>query len=161
MSTTEDQQMNENFMRQRWGVSLNEGFLMIPRVMLKKQYALGLDSHELVVLLNLLSSWWSDNEAPYPSTQSIAARMNVSLSTVQRALRKLEKEGFIARQRNVLGRGRAQNKLVTRYEMSGTPPKVLEMRFATPPERKEKAARSEYLAGRRVRQRPVGDVNMF
>lgn len=81
----------------KWGEALNDGFLLIPVVLLRKQKVLGLDSSEIVVLLNLLASWWNVQDMPYIQTSTIAARMGVSRRTVQRQIESLEKKGLIKR----------------------------------------------------------------
>lgn len=42
-------------------------------------------------LLNLIVHWWSLQEWPHPSMESLAIRMGVSVRTVQRAINDLEK----------------------------------------------------------------------
>lgn len=106
-------------LQKKWGSSLNEGFLVIPVLLLKRQRELGLDSTEALVLLNLLAAWWETDKRPYPRSTTIAQRMGVTPRTVQRSLEKLEKKGLILRVRNGTGAG-SEHRELTSYDMTGT-----------------------------------------
>jgi helix-turn-helix protein len=81
----------------KWGAARHAGFQSIPDVLFIKQQALGLDPVDLVVLLNLTLFWWFRDQPPFPRSNIIAQRMGVSARTVQRALKKLERLGYIRR----------------------------------------------------------------
>ncbi|MEJ7747004.1 MAG: helix-turn-helix domain-containing protein [Luteimonas sp.] len=98
---------------------MNEGFLVIPVLLLKRQRELGLDNTEALVLLNLLAAWWETDKRPYPRSTTIAQRMGVTPRTVQRSLEKLEKKGLILRVRNGTGAG-SEHRELTSYDMTGT-----------------------------------------
>ena len=89
---------------EKWGDALRQGFVIVPWVLLRRQKELGLDSLKLVVLLHLLASWWEVNKAPFPRSSTLANRMDVSTRTVQRCLRALEKQGYLARRHEETGR---------------------------------------------------------
>lgn len=110
-------------LQKKWGTSLDEGFLLIPVLLLKRQRELALDSTEVVVLLNLLAAWWDTETRPYPRSTTIAQRIGVTPRTVQRCLEKLEKKGLIVRVRNGTGIGAAHREL-TSYDMTGTVEKL-------------------------------------
>lgn len=80
----------------KWGKALDSGFVLIPSTLLRYQHELGLDSAELVVLLNLLRSWWGLDDLPHVQTSTIADRMNVSRRTVQRHIETLEKKDLLS-----------------------------------------------------------------
>ena len=103
-------------LREKWGDSLRQGFVVVPWVMLSRQRELGLASLELVVLMHLISSWWEANNAPYPSSQTIAKRMAVSARTVQRHLKSLETKGFLVKQPSALANNGTS--MVTRYNLT-------------------------------------------
>ena len=50
-----------------------------------------------MILLNLNLHWWARDEFPWPRPAIIADRAGVSKRTVERALQRLEKKGFIER----------------------------------------------------------------
>lgn len=85
-------------LQEKWGESLRQGFVVVPWVLMRRQKELGLDAVELVVLLHLVASWWDPNSAPYPSTNTIAERMDVSMRTVQRCLKALQDKGLLTKQ---------------------------------------------------------------
>lgn len=103
-------------LREKWGDSLRQGFVVIPWVMLSRQRELDLTSLELVVLMHLIASWWEANNAPYPSSQTIAKRMAVSARTVQRHLKALEGKGFLVKQPSSLANNGTS--MVTRYDLT-------------------------------------------
>lgn len=103
-------------LREKWGDSLRQGFVVIPWVMLSRQRELGLTSLELVVLMHLIASWWEANNAPYPSSHTIAKRMAVSARTVQRHLKSLEGKGFLVKLSSSLANNGTN--LVTRYNLT-------------------------------------------
>lgn len=100
--------------QERWGEALNAGFLVIPVALLRHQQELGLDAGDMLVALNILGAWWYRDRLPFPSTHTIAARMGVTMRTVQRHLAKLEELKLIRRLRNQPGGGYAA--LVTKYD---------------------------------------------
>ncbi|HTN71860.1 MAG TPA: helix-turn-helix domain-containing protein [Methylomirabilota bacterium] len=83
----------------KWGVAGLAGFQQVPDVLLMKQQELGLEGLDLLVLLNVTSFWWRGDEPPYLRTKLIAGRLNVSVRSVQRVLKKLEGKGLIRRDR--------------------------------------------------------------
>ena len=136
----------------RWGGALHQGYVLIPRALLFHQGELGISTEEVVVLQNLLASWWKEDDLPYPAVSTLAHRMNSSVRTVQRHLNSLESKGFIERVRNVEGNGRASALKVTRYALVGTVKKLagtLSLPLAPRPIRPSKP--SKYNAGRMVK----------
>jgi DNA-binding transcriptional ArsR family regulator len=102
----------------KWGKALDSGFVLIPTTLIRYQHELGLGNGELVVLLNLLMSWWGIDDLPHIQTSTIAARMNVSRRTVQRHIDTLEKRGFIKR---IWGSKRGINERAgATYDLKGT-----------------------------------------
>lgn len=74
------------------------GWTVIPSIILEKQSALGLNTTDINVLLQLSKHWWFQDQPPRPSKQTIADCMGVSASTVQRSIARLEKAGLIQRE---------------------------------------------------------------
>lgn len=85
----------------KWGKALEMGFVVIPNALLRCQHKLGINDGEMVVLLNLMMSWWKVGEHPFPRAETMAKRMGVSDRTVQRHLGQLEKKRLISRMRRV------------------------------------------------------------
>lgn len=81
----------------KWGEALHDGFVVIPSALLRYQTKLGINDGELVVLMNLLMSWWKVDAYPFPQTSTLAARMGVTRRTVQRHIENLEAKGMIRR----------------------------------------------------------------
>lgn len=81
----------------KWGSALNAGFQLLPDVLLKHQHRLDLGANDLVVLINLMMSWWYPERFPFPRVTTIARRMGVGARTVQRSLQRLEERGLMTR----------------------------------------------------------------
>jgi DNA-binding MarR family transcriptional regulator len=84
-------------LQDKWGGALGGGFQLIPNVLIRAQKQLGLDSVDLVVLLNLNLHWWTPAELPHPRPTVIANRMGLSKRTVERSLQRLAKLGYVER----------------------------------------------------------------
>ncbi len=82
----------------KWGEAARAGFQPVPDALFVKQQELGLDSTDMLVVLNLTSYWWFKDRPPFARTNVIADRMGVTPRTVQRSLKKLEKKGYIHRE---------------------------------------------------------------
>lgn len=82
---------------EKWGKSIRRGFQIVPNILFRAQHELGLDSVDVVILLNLNVHWWARDTLPYPRPAVIARRMGVSRRTVERRVQKLERCGFLQR----------------------------------------------------------------
>lgn len=83
-------------MNQRWtDESLSLGWTGIPTTLFFLQSDKKISSTAFNTLLNLIVHWWGSSEWPHPSMESLAARMGVTVRTVQRALNELEKAQLI------------------------------------------------------------------
>jgi len=83
----------------KWGVTALAGFQQVPDALLMKQQALGLDALDVLVLLNITSFWWRGDQPPYLRPKLIAGRLDVTVRSVQRVLKKLEEKKLIRRGR--------------------------------------------------------------
>lgn len=86
----------------KWGVTVAErGFAQIPNQLLQLNMYVHEDHKlppaEMIVLLQLVASWWKKDEMPYPSMRTIADRAGISERQVQRAIKALEDKGYIKR----------------------------------------------------------------
>lgn len=85
-----------NVIQERWGSSLEGGFLVIPVDLLKNQKKLGLESTELAVLLNLLTFWHFNQEPPILSISALESRLGLNVRSIQRLLKSLETKKFLS-----------------------------------------------------------------
>lgn len=85
----------------KWGTRVAErGFAQIPNYLVQINQFLGedrLSPIELLVLLQLVATWWRKDELPFPSVSTLAARVGVSSRQVQRALNRLEELELLTR----------------------------------------------------------------
>ena len=86
-------------LKARWtGPLIDAGYTVIPNAILLRQQALGLDSVDLNILMQIASYWWSSNEFPFPSKERIAKAIGAKdKSTVRKRLAALEKANLIQR----------------------------------------------------------------
>jgi DNA replication protein DnaD len=119
----------------KWGGCIDAGWLALPSSLLAKQYELELTCTELVILQNLLLSWWEKEKNPFPRSATIAKRMGVHQRSVQRGLSALVKKGFVHRvidsahetTNGARPRG-AKNELWTSYDVKPTVEKLNELK---------------------------------
>jgi len=84
----------------KWGVALMQaGWTVLPSIILEKQDALGLDSVDLNILLQLARHWWYSDNPPHPSKAAIAKCIGVDRSTVRRHIARMEHDGLIEREK--------------------------------------------------------------
>lgn len=85
----------------RWGDAIGTGgmtgFTALPNALIRGQKRLGLNSTEMMVLINILMHWWTADKRPFPSNASIAKRVGISERTVQRAIARLDSESLLRR----------------------------------------------------------------
>jgi DNA-binding transcriptional regulator YhcF (GntR family) len=87
---------------EKWGVRIAErGFAQVPNYLLLLNQFLVKESRlspvELLVLIQLVGSWWRKDSMPFPSMATLAARCGVSSRQIQRAINRLEKEKLVRR----------------------------------------------------------------
>jgi predicted transcriptional regulator len=81
-----------------WGKPvLGAGFTIVPSTLLLKQRELGLDSVDMNILMHLLVTWWKKEKPPFLSKKTVARRMKLDPSTIQRHVRKMEGLGILKR----------------------------------------------------------------
>lgn len=86
----------------KWGEEVaKRGFSQVPNYLLFINQFLDeeqqLSPLELLVLVQLVGTWWKTDEMPFPSVRTIAGRCGTSERQVLRALAKLEGANLIAR----------------------------------------------------------------
>jgi DNA-binding transcriptional ArsR family regulator len=79
-----------------WGKDVRQaGFTQVPNALIERQAALGLDSVDFNILVQLLAHWWEPDRFPYPSKARLAERVGLSPRQVQRRITRLERDGLI------------------------------------------------------------------
>jgi predicted transcriptional regulator len=86
----------------KWGKAVAErGFAQIPTYLLNLNRFLDKDHRlspvEMLVLFQLVGSWWKKDESPFPAMSTLAIRCGVSSRQVQRAITKLNELKLIER----------------------------------------------------------------
>lgn len=92
----------------KWGQDVAErGFAQIPNYFLLINQFLDEGSRlspvEILVLVQLIGSWWKKNDLPFPSMSTLARRIGVSSRQIQRAVNRLEELGLIKRTKRRMG----------------------------------------------------------
>jgi hypothetical protein len=87
---------------EKWGVPVAQrGFAQIPNyLLLLNQFLDGdhrLSPVELLVLIQLVGTWWKKGDLPFPSMNTLASRCGVSNRQIQRSVNTLEKIGLLKR----------------------------------------------------------------
>ena len=67
----------------------------MPIVLIRYQGTLEVSSTDMVVLLNIITHWWRNEELPYVRPTTIENRMGVDRRTVERDIRSLENSDLI------------------------------------------------------------------
>jgi predicted transcriptional regulator len=89
-------------MTTKWGREVAErGFTQIPNYLVQINKFVH-DDHklspaEMMVLLQLVASWWKKGEMPFPSMSTLAERTGISERQVQRAIKSLEQKGYLTK----------------------------------------------------------------
>ena len=128
---------------------LAAGWTMIPSVILERQRAFRLDPLDFNILMQLARYWWYSDNPPHPSKKAIAECLNVSQSTVQRRIAKLEADGLIRREYRFGAPGGGQQ--TNEYHFDGLIEAAMPYAEEVIAERK---ARQQEQADRRTRKRP-------
>lgn len=89
-------------MLDKWGQDVAErGFAQVPNYLLLINQFLDegskLTPTELLILIQLIGSWWKKDDLPFPSMSTLARRIGVSSRQIQRAVNRLEELGLIKR----------------------------------------------------------------
>lgn len=97
-------------MVEKWGRPVAErGFAQVPNYLLLLNQFLD-DEHrlspvELLVLIQLVGTWWRKGDKPFPSMATLARRCGSSERQIQRAVNHLVAVGLVAKEKRRAGRG--------------------------------------------------------
>ena len=101
----------------KWGAAvMQEGFCIVPSILLRAQQRLGLNPTQLAVLMQFCDFWWDPHRKPYPSKETIAERLGLSPRQTQRYVAELETAGLIKR---ITRYGANGGRLSNEYDLSG------------------------------------------
>jgi DNA-binding transcriptional regulator YhcF (GntR family) len=148
--TKKDHEENLKRNEKKWTKPLMAaGWTAIPSILLERQQALGLDALDINIIFQIAKHWWYPEKLPFPSKKSVAECIGVDVSTVQRRIRKMERDGLIKRNNRFHPKyGQQTNE----YDFSG-------LIDAVTPYAKEaievKKQRKKEDAARRKRKRPL------
>lgn len=92
----------------KWGMAVAErGFTQVPNYLIRLNTLVHEDHKlppsEMVILLQLVATWWRTGEMPFPSMATLASRAYLSERQVQRALKSLEEKGFLKKVKGKVG----------------------------------------------------------
>jgi hypothetical protein len=98
----------------KWGEEVaGRGFAQVPNYLLLLNQFLSeekrLSPTELLILLQLVGAWWKKDEMPFPALKTLGVRAGVSDRQAQRAVSRLEEEGYLRREKRKRGRLIASN----------------------------------------------------
>jgi hypothetical protein len=129
-------------MAEKWGRKVAErGFAQVPNYLLLINQFLEeehrLSPVEMLILLQLVGSWWKKDEAPFPSLRTLAARAGISDRQAQRAVTALEEEGYLRREKRKRGRLVASNS----YNLAPLVERLKEIAIAFPNDSPRKVQR--------------------
>lgn len=84
----------------KWGREVAAGgFTQIPnhliRINMFVHDDVKLSPTEMLVLLQLVASWWKKDEMPFPSMRTLSERIGISERQVQRSIKSLEQKGYV------------------------------------------------------------------
>ena len=128
---------------------MSHGQYIVPALLLRAQARLTVNSTEMMVLLQLLDFWWTEDSSAHPSIQTVADRVALSPKQVQRTVNALVKKGLITRiNRTLPGRGKTSNE----YKFDGLIEKLklIERDFDTARKTKKAAAKPGGLTANKV-----------
>lgn len=87
--------MDEKFSL-RWGIPYDQGFTVIPNIILKNYARLGITTNEMMLVIHLASyKHEAQNSEAYPSLRALAYETGKSIRQIQRILRSLESKGML------------------------------------------------------------------
>ncbi len=98
----------------KWGEEVaGRGFAQVPNYLLLLNQFLREDKRlsptELLILMQLVGAWWKKDEMPFPALKTLGVRAGVSDRQAQRAVSRLEEEGYLRREKRKQGRLIASN----------------------------------------------------
>ncbi len=156
-TTTSPKKPRQSSNADKWGAKVMEqGFCMIPSLLLRAQRRLHLNPSQLAVLLQIIDHWWDAARKPYPSKTELSSRLGISARQVQRYITDLEKEGLLRRQERYGEHGGRQTNI---YDLQGLVDKLAEIEpdFREARERAQKSRKAAASPGWRPQKKTGAD----
>lgn len=145
MESSKQIEVRDSPIRKKWGEALNGGFVVVPTALFRHQAELKLSDGEVVVLINLLMSWWETDDLPFPRTATLAKRMGITTRSVQRHIENLEQKRLIQR---IWDRSAGKSKgVVVRYDLGGIVAELKRLGSISHPARQTTGAGTLALSG--------------
>jgi hypothetical protein len=133
-TTTQPKKQRRSPNADKWGVKVMEqGFCMIPSLLLRAQQRLHLSPSQLAVLLQIIDHWWDAARKPYPSKKELSSRLGISE----------RQEGLLRREERYGEHGGRQTNM---YDLQGLVEKLAEIEPEFR-EAREQARKSRKAAG--------------
>lgn len=124
-TTTPPRRQRRSPNAEKWGLKVMEqGFCMIPSLLLRAQRRLHLNPSQLAVLLQIIDHWWDAARKPYPSKKELSLRLGIGERQVQRYITDLEREGLLRRHERYAEHGGRQTNF---YDLQGLVDKLAEI----------------------------------
>jgi DNA-binding MarR family transcriptional regulator len=83
----------------KWSKPLMQaGWIAFPNIIIERQAALGLDPVEVNIILHLAQYWWTSENLPHPSIETIAKALGMKPRGIQKRIARLVADGFIERE---------------------------------------------------------------
>jgi hypothetical protein len=73
------------------------GWTAMPSVIIERQEALGLDALDMNIIIHLSHYWWTPENLPHPSVETIAKAVGVKRRAVQKRIKTLHELGMLER----------------------------------------------------------------
>jgi Helix-turn-helix domain len=142
---------------QKWGRSVMEqGFLIVPSLLLRAQRRLRITPTQLAVLMHLADYWWDVGRKPFPAKQTLGDRMGLGPRQIQRCIADLEKAGLV---RRVERTHPVKGKISNEYDLEGLVMKLqaLEPEFREAEEKARADRQRVARPGFHPKKRPTED----
>ena len=110
---------------EKWGKDVMEqGFCIVPSLLLRAQGRLGINPTQLAILLQLCEHWWQEENKPHPGKRRLADRLGIGPRQIQRHIAELEAGGLVER---IERHGQDGGKQTNIYDLSGLVAKLKEI----------------------------------
>lgn len=81
-----------------WGkATMRAGYTTVPNMLLEHFTKIGMDCGDLAIALFLIRQWWTEDNKPFASKQTIADAVGLSARRVQERIKNMEQKGLIQR----------------------------------------------------------------
>ena len=142
---------NLKVLEQKWSPELIEaGWTVLPAALIEHQRALGIDAIDINIILHLANRWWTADNRPMPSKNSMAEAMHIDPSTVRRRIQAMEKAGFVRREERRISKVGSKTNV---YHLDGLIEHLKPFAAVMVEEKKKRMAEREARFGKRSKPR--------